>query len=108
MGQLSFFLFFNFPPAQKKKKGDPPPPPPLYATAAISYLWPECVIRAMKSRRLSATVEPANSARSAGLHLLIVVLMAAAHLSMPSALGEVMTTQRCDGAPVFTYCSSTP
>jgi hypothetical protein len=54
---------------------------------AIGYLWPECVMRAMKSRRLSATVAPANSARSAGLHLPIVVLMAAAHLSIPSASG---------------------
>src|SRR6266404_1332132 len=53
----------------------------------ISYLWPECVMRAMKSRRLSATVALAYSARSAGLHLAIVVLIAAAHLSMLSASG---------------------
>jgi hypothetical protein len=53
----------------------------------ISYLWPECVIRAKMSRRLSGTVAPANSARSAGLHFPIVVLMAVAHLSMLSALG---------------------
>src|SRR6266404_1593071 len=33
------------------------------------------------------TVAPANSARSAGLHLPIVALMAIAHLSMLSALG---------------------
>ena len=70
-----------------KKKREPTSPPPLNRTAAIRYLWPECVIRAMMSRRLSATVAPANSARSAGLHLLIVVLIAVAHLSMPSALG---------------------
>jgi hypothetical protein len=71
----------------KQKKREQTSPPPLNATAAISYLWPECVIRARMSRRLSSTLAPANSARSAGLHLLIVVLMAVAHLSMPSALG---------------------
>jgi hypothetical protein len=53
----------------------------------ISYLWPECVTRKRRSRRLSGTVEARNSARSAGVHLLIVALMAAAHLSMLSALG---------------------
>jgi hypothetical protein len=53
----------------------------------ISYLWPECVIRARKSRRLSATVLPKNSPRSAVLILPTVALMAVAHLSMPSALG---------------------
>ena len=51
------------------------------------YLWPACVMRAMMSRRLSATEEPMYSARSAAVHLLIVALMAAAHLSIPSALG---------------------
>src|SRR5258707_11507586 len=107
MRQASFFPFFELSTARKQKKREPTSPPPLNATAAISYLWPECVIRAMMSRRLSATVEPANSARSAGLHLLIVVLMAAAHLSMLSALGELMTTQRVEGGAVFTYCSST-
>src|SRR5713226_1109433 len=71
----------------QQKKREPTSPPPLNRTAAIRYLWPECVIRAMMSRRLSGTVLPKNSARSAGLHLLIVVLMAVAHLSMPSALG---------------------
>jgi hypothetical protein len=70
-----------------KKKREPTSPPPLKRTAAISYLWPECVIRARMSRRLSGTVLAKNSARSAGLHLLIVALMACAHLSMPSALG---------------------
>src|SRR5260370_42524974 len=90
---LAFFelLTFNFELStarpRKQKKREPTSPPPLKGTAAISYLWPDCVIRARMSRRLSSTVEPANSARSAGLHLLIVVLMAAAHLSMPSALG---------------------
>ncbi len=74
-------------PRCNKKKREPTSPPPLNAIAAISYLWPECVIRAMMSRRLSSTVEPANSARSAGVHLAIVALIAAAHLSMPSALG---------------------
>ena len=53
----------------------------------ISYLWPECVIRAMMSRRLSVTVALAKSSRSAGLILPNVALMAVAHLSMPSALG---------------------
>jgi hypothetical protein len=53
----------------------------------ISYLWPECVTRNRMSRRLSATVLPKNSARSAALILANVALMAAAHLSMPSALG---------------------
>src|SRR5712691_2329977 len=71
---------------QTKKEGATSHPP-LKGTAAISYLWPECVIRAKMSRRLSGTVALANSARSAGLHLLIVALMAVAHLSMPSALG---------------------
>src|SRR3989442_9241351 len=92
----------------KKKKRGRSSPRALKGTAAISYLWPECVIRAKMSRRLSGTVALANSARSAGLHLLIVVLIAVAHLSMPSALGYVMTTQRSDGTEVFTYCSSTP
>src|SRR5260370_25681756 len=86
--------------SSKQKKREPTSPPPLNATVAISYLWPECVIRAMMSRRLSGTVEPANSARSAGVHLLIVALMAAAHLSMPSALGYVMTEERVDCADV--------
>ena len=53
----------------------------------ISYLWPACVTRAMISRRLSVTVVFANSSRSAGLIFPSVALMAAAHLSMPSALG---------------------
>ena len=61
--------------------------PPLKLTAAIRYLCPECVIRIRMSRRLSATEAPANSARSAALHLLIVALMASAHLSILSALG---------------------
>jgi hypothetical protein len=74
-------------PNSRQKKREPTSPPPLKRTAAISYLWPECVIRARMSRRLSSTVEAANSARSAGLHLLIVALMACAHLSMLSALG---------------------
>ncbi len=90
---LAFFelLTFNFElqllVLENKKRGSQLRPLLFVRTPAISYLWPECVIRARKSRRLSATVEPANSARSAGLHLLIVMLMAAAHLSMPSALG---------------------
>ena len=44
-------------------------------------------MRAKKSRRLSDTEAAANSSRSAGLHLLMVVLIAVAHLSMLSALG---------------------
>src|SRR5260370_18310686 len=71
----------------ENKKREPTSPPPLKRTAAISYLWPECVTRKRKSRRLSATEAAANSARSAGLHLTIVALIAAAHLSMASALG---------------------
>src|SRR6266446_5308171 len=80
---LNFYLLV----LENKKRGGETSPPPLNGTAAISYLWPECVIRAMMSRRLSSTVEPTNSARSAALHLACVALMAAAHLSMPSALG---------------------
>src|SRR5690349_21516346 len=71
---------------QQEKRGPASPPPPN-RTAAIRYLWPECVIRAMMSRRLSGTVALAYSARSAAVHLPIVALMAAAHLSIPSALG---------------------
>jgi len=84
--QLSPLNFHLLVP-ENKKRGGKTSPPPLNVTAAISYLWPECVIRARMSRRLSSTVEPANSARSAALHLACVALMAAAHLSMPSALG---------------------
>src|SRR2546430_9272383 len=36
----------------------------LNATAAISYLWPECVIRAMKSRRLSRSEEHTSELQS--------------------------------------------
>lgn len=70
-----------------QKKREPTSPPPLKGTAAISYLWPECVIRAMISRRLSATVALLNTVRSAALNFPSVALTAAAHLSMPSALG---------------------
>jgi hypothetical protein len=44
-------------------------------------------MRGKKSRRLSGTEAAANSSRSAAVHLLMVVLMAMAHLSMLSALG---------------------
>jgi len=71
----------------RQKKRGPTSPPPLNPSAATSYLWPECVTRPMMSRRLSATVAPVNSARSAAVHLPIVVLMAAAHLSIPPASG---------------------
>src|SRR6266850_668805 len=82
------FLRSNLISSFQTKKREPAWPPPLNKrTAAISYLWPEWVIRAMMSRRLSTTVALANSERSDGLHLLIVVLMAVAHLSMLSALG---------------------
>src|SRR6266566_8898435 len=57
---------------ENKKRGGETSPPPLNGTATISYLWPECVIRAMMSRRLSSTVEPANSARCAAVHLAFV------------------------------------
>ena len=70
-----------------KKKREPTSPPLLNRTTAIRYLWPECVIRAMMSRRLSATCAPKKASRSAALHLPSVALTALAHLSMPSALG---------------------
>jgi len=81
----------------KQGEGVLPPNTPLLTNGAsslrspprtaIRYLWPVCVMRARMSRRLSATVAPRYSARSAAVHLPIVALMAAAHLSMPSALG---------------------
>ena len=70
-----------------KKKRGPTSPPPLNRTAAIPYLWPECVIRAMMSRRLSGTCVPKKASRSAALILPSVALIAVAHLSMPSAFG---------------------
>ena len=74
-------------PLQGKEKRELASLPLGNGIAAIRYLWPEWVMRARMSRRLSATVAPAYSARSAGLHLPMVVLMAVAHLSMLSALG---------------------
>jgi len=69
------------------KKEGATSPPLLKANNATSYLWPECVMRAMMSRRLSGTVAFMYSSRSAGVHLVIVALRAAAHLSMLSAFG---------------------
>src|ERR1700757_2123236 len=77
-------LAFNF---RQEKKRELTLPPPFIGTAAIGYLWPAWVIRAMKSRRLSVTVEPKNASRSAALILAKFALTAFAHLSTPSALG---------------------
>jgi hypothetical protein len=81
-GSLRTYAYTNtplLPNGASSLRSSPPTP--------IRYLCPECVIRARMSRRLSATVAPRYSARSAAVHLPIVALMAEAHLSMPSALG---------------------
>lgn len=44
--------------AQAIKKGEQTSPPPSKRNRLDRYLWPECVIRATMSRRLSVTVEP--------------------------------------------------
>jgi len=80
-GNVRVALRHNSP--HQRKSG---PPVDTYERG-ISYLWPECVIRAMMSRRLSATTLPKRASRSAWLILPSVALTAVAHLSMPSALG---------------------